>query len=171
MIGQKQIHQRIQQLNFRDCHAKIAQVDAQATLGDGVVVQVTGELSNAGQPMRRFTQTFVLAAQSPKKYYVHNDIFRYQVSDQFDCDVICNDNANYKCKYLCKIIFRMKLFLMKSVKEILDRMLKMKLTAQTLQKVSLSTNNLFLITVRIMHLLCKLHSLLHPTIMYNLPLT
>lgn len=79
MIGQKQIHQKIQQLNFRDCHAKIAQVDAQATLGNGVVVQVTGELSNAGQPMRRFTQTFVLAAQSPKKYYVHNDIFRYQV--------------------------------------------------------------------------------------------
>ncbi|KAF5276851.1 hypothetical protein FQA39_LY06402 [Lamprigera yunnana] len=78
MIGQKQIHQKIQQLNFRDCHAKITQVDAQATLGNGVVVQVTGELSNAGQPMRRFTQTFVLAAQSPKKYYVHNDIFRYQ---------------------------------------------------------------------------------------------
>lgn len=83
MIGQKQIHQKIQQLNFRDCHAKIAQVDSQATLGDGVVVQVTGELSNAGQPMRRFTQTFVLGAQSPKKYYVHNDIFRYQVC-QFD---------------------------------------------------------------------------------------
>lgn len=55
------------------------QVDAQATLGNGVVVQVTGELSNGGAPMRRFTQTFVLAAQSPKKYYVHNDIFRYQV--------------------------------------------------------------------------------------------
>lgn len=79
MIGQKQIHQKIQQLNFRDCHAKITQVDSQGTLGNGVVVQVTGELSNAGQPMRRFTQTFVLAAQSPKKYYVHNDIFRYQV--------------------------------------------------------------------------------------------
>lgn len=40
--------------------------------------QVTGELSNNGQPMRRFMQTFVLAPQSPKKYYVHNDIFRYQ---------------------------------------------------------------------------------------------
>ncbi|KAL1122105.1 hypothetical protein AAG570_003511 [Ranatra chinensis] len=79
VVGQKQIHQRIQQLNFRDCHAKISQVDSQATLGNGVVVQVTGELSNGGQPMRRFTQTFVLAAQSPKKYYVHNDIFRYQV--------------------------------------------------------------------------------------------
>lgn len=78
VIGQKQIHSKIQQLNFRDCHAKISQVDSQATLGNGVVVQVTGELSNDGQPMRRFTQTFVLAAQSPKKYYVHNDIFRYQ---------------------------------------------------------------------------------------------
>ncbi|XP_012283370.1 ras GTPase-activating protein-binding protein 2 isoform X2 [Orussus abietinus] len=78
VIGQKQIHQKIQQLNFRDCHAKITQVDSQATLGDGVVVQVTGELSNAGEPMRRFTQTFVLGAQAPKKYYVHNDIFRYQ---------------------------------------------------------------------------------------------
>ncbi|VVC91088.1 unnamed protein product, partial [Leptidea sinapis] len=63
VVGQKQIHHRIQQLNFRDCHAKIS--------------QVTGELSNGGAPMRRFTQTFVLAAQSPKKYYVHNDIFRY----------------------------------------------------------------------------------------------
>lgn len=78
VIGQKNIHNKIQQLNFRDCHAKISQVDAQATLGNGVVVQVTGELSNDGQPMRRFTQTFVLAAQSPKNYYVHNDIFRYQ---------------------------------------------------------------------------------------------
>lgn len=39
---------------------------------------MTGELSNNGQPMRRFMQTFVLAPQSPKKYYVHNDIFRYQ---------------------------------------------------------------------------------------------
>lgn len=32
--------------------------------------------------MRRFTQTFVLGAQSPKQYYVHNDIFRYQVCQQ-----------------------------------------------------------------------------------------
>nr|CAD7264013.1 unnamed protein product [Timema shepardi] len=78
VVGQKQIHQKIQQLNFMDCHAKISKVDSQATLGDGVVVQVTGELSNSGEPMRRFTQTFVLAAQSPLKYYVHNDIFRYQ---------------------------------------------------------------------------------------------
>ena len=45
---------------------------------------MSGELSNNGQPLRRFMQTFVLAPQSPKKYYVHNDIFRYQVSYSSD---------------------------------------------------------------------------------------
>lgn len=78
VMGQGEIHKKIMSLNFRDCHAKIRQVDSQATVGNAVVVQVTGELSNNGQPMRRFMQTFVLAPQSPKKYYVHNDIFRYQ---------------------------------------------------------------------------------------------
>jgi len=78
VYGQQEIHQKIMQLNFRDCHAKIRQVDSHETLSNGVVVQVSGELSNNGEPMRRFMQTFVLAPQSPKKYYVHNDIFRYQ---------------------------------------------------------------------------------------------
>ena len=36
--------------------------------------------------MRRFMQTFVLAPQSPKKYYVHNDIFRYQDEVFHDSD-------------------------------------------------------------------------------------
>jgi len=76
--GQQEIHEKIMQLNFRDCKAKIRQVDAHATLASGVVVQVLGELSNNHQPMRRFMQTFVLAPQTPKKFYVYNDIFRYQ---------------------------------------------------------------------------------------------
>ncbi|KAI0217018.1 Ras GTPase-activating protein-binding protein 2 [Lamellibrachia satsuma] len=85
--GQSEINKKIVSLNFNDCHAKIRQVDSQATVGNAVVVQVTGELSNNGQPMRRFMQTFVLAPQSPKKYYVHNDIFRYQ-------DEVFHDNDN-----------------------------------------------------------------------------
>lgn len=72
------IHKKIQELNFQDCHTKIRQVDSQATVGNAVVVQVTGELSNRSGPLRRFMQTFVLAHQNPKQYYVHNDIFRYQ---------------------------------------------------------------------------------------------
>lgn len=59
--------------------------------------KVTGELSNNGQPMRRFMQTFVLAPQSPKKYYVHNDIFRYQdeVFHDSDSDVENQDEGKY----------------------------------------------------------------------------
>lgn len=82
--GQQEIHQRIMALGFRNCRAKIRQVDSHATLGDGVVVQVAGELSNDDRPHRRFMQTFVLAPQSHKKYYVHNDIFRYQASTKFN---------------------------------------------------------------------------------------
>ncbi|XDV46740.1 hypothetical protein PO909_014566 [Leuciscus waleckii] len=39
-----------------------------------------GELSNRGRPMRRFMQTFVLAPEGSavNKFYVHNDIFRYE---------------------------------------------------------------------------------------------
>lgn len=95
VMGQADIHEKIVSLNFRDCHAKIRQVDSQATVGNAVVVQVTGELSNNGQQMRRFMQTFVLAPQSPKKYYVHNDIFRYQdeVFHDNDTDTENQDDA------------------------------------------------------------------------------
>ena len=86
-IGQFEIDKKIRLLNFKDCHTKIRQVDSQATIGNGVVVQVTGELSNNGEPMRRFMQTFVLAPQTPKKFYVHNDIFRYQ-------DEVYQDNSD-----------------------------------------------------------------------------
>lgn len=78
VYGQADIQSRILGLNFRDCHAKIRQVDSLETMERGVVVQVTGELSNSGEPMRRFFQTFVLAPRSPTNYYVRNDIFRYQ---------------------------------------------------------------------------------------------
>ena len=59
----QEIYQKIESLNFSDCHTKIRQVDALSTLSNGVVVQVTGELSNGGQPLRRFMQTFVLGPQ------------------------------------------------------------------------------------------------------------
>jgi len=85
VYGQQQIHQKIMELDFHDCKAKILLVDSHRTLDNGVVVQVSGELSNNGQPMRRFVQTFVLAPQSAKKYYVRNDIFRYQ-DDAFSDD-------------------------------------------------------------------------------------
>ncbi|XP_043088564.1 ras GTPase-activating protein-binding protein 2 [Puntigrus tetrazona] len=80
VYGQTEIHKKVMSLQFSECHTKIRHVDAHATLGDGVVVQVMGELSNSGRPMRRFMQTFVLAPEGSavNKFYVHNDIFRYE---------------------------------------------------------------------------------------------
>lgn len=96
-IGQENIKLKIDSLEFQDCRTKIRQVDAYATIGNSVVVQVAGEISNKELPLRRFMQTFVLAPQgdNPCKFYVHNDIFRYQddvfvdepsVTDQSDLD-------------------------------------------------------------------------------------
>ncbi|KAG5844913.1 hypothetical protein ANANG_G00133200 [Anguilla anguilla] len=80
VYGQAEIHKKVMSLQFSECHTKIRHVDAHATLNDGVVVQVMGELSNSGQPMRKFMQTFVLAPEGSvaNKFYVHNDIFRYE---------------------------------------------------------------------------------------------
>ncbi|XP_075458249.1 ras GTPase-activating protein-binding protein 1 isoform X3 [Ascaphus truei] len=80
VYGQMDIHKKVMSLSFKDCRTKIRHVDAHATLNDGVVVQVMGELTNNRQPMRRFMQTFVLAPEGSvaNKFYVHNDIFRYQ---------------------------------------------------------------------------------------------
>ena len=63
--------------DLRELFSTFDKVDSHATLERGMMMQVSGELSNNGQPMRRFMQTFVLAPQSPKKYYVHTDIFSY----------------------------------------------------------------------------------------------
>jgi len=63
------------------------------------VMQVAGELSNAGQPMRRFMQTFILAPQSPKKYYVHNDIFRYQ--DEVFHDIATDSEPDGAGEFIC----------------------------------------------------------------------
>ncbi|XP_037083944.1 ras GTPase-activating protein-binding protein 2-like [Pollicipes pollicipes] len=90
--GQKEINDRIQKLQFKDARTKIKQVDAHPTLAGGVVIQVSGHLSNNGAPMRPFMQTFVLAPQTAHNYYVYNDIFRYQ-DDLFSDDEEAGDGA------------------------------------------------------------------------------
>ena len=76
-------------------------MDSQATVEDSVVVQVTGELSNNGEPMRRFMQTFVLVPQTPKKFYVHNDIFRYQDEVFHDDEDLEDTDRKYNKHFFC----------------------------------------------------------------------
>jgi hypothetical protein len=84
--GIENIAKRIEELSLKQRHVKIRQVDCHSTVGASVVVQVCGEISsspiidNQTPIMKRFVQTFVLAPteNAKQKYYVHNDIFRYQ---------------------------------------------------------------------------------------------
>lgn len=61
VVGREKIKRKMEDLNLNDCRAKIKQIDCLETLAGGFVIQVIGELSNNGMPMRRFLQTFVLA--------------------------------------------------------------------------------------------------------------
>uniref|UniRef100_A0A2K5E5T7 Ras GTPase-activating protein-binding protein 2 n=1 Tax=Aotus nancymaae TaxID=37293 RepID=A0A2K5E5T7_AOTNA len=72
VYGQNDIHHKVLSLNFSECHTKIRHVDAHATLSDGVVVQVMGLLSNSGTTRK---ESF---GSVPNKFYVHNDIVRYE---------------------------------------------------------------------------------------------
>lgn len=61
VVGREKIKKKMEDLKLNDCRAKIKQIDCLETLAGGLVIQVIGELSNNGKPMRRFLQTFVLA--------------------------------------------------------------------------------------------------------------
>jgi hypothetical protein len=62
-------------LDFKDTKVRVTNVDSQGSDAN-IVIQVIGEISNQGQPHKRFVQTFVLAEQT-NGYFVLNDIFRY----------------------------------------------------------------------------------------------
>lgn len=58
----------------------MSQVDSQASMDGGIIIQVLGQMSNKSLPTRKFCQTFFLAEQT-SGYYVLNDIFRYLKDD------------------------------------------------------------------------------------------
>ena len=57
--------------------------------------------------MRRFMQTFVLAPREAKKYYVQNDIFRYQ--DEVFEDVSDEDDRSSSPVYGDAVIIHLNL--------------------------------------------------------------
>lgn len=77
--GKQEIHMAMHSaaLNYRNCYTRITLLDAMKTLEDGIFIQVSGEISNDGEPMRPFSQTFVLTLVGPLMYAVQNEIFHY----------------------------------------------------------------------------------------------
>ena len=82
----QEIHNKITAIGFEDCKVFIHSVDAQSSANGGIIIQVIGEMSNHGDPWRKFVQTFFLAEQ-PNGYFVLNDIFRFLKEDTVEDDV------------------------------------------------------------------------------------
>ncbi|KAL2031474.1 hypothetical protein VTO58DRAFT_106825 [Aureobasidium pullulans] len=83
-VGQRAINDRIKELDFSECKVRVTNVDSQAS-DDHIVIQVIGEISNKSAPHKKFTQTFVLAAQT-NGYFVLNDIFRYIIDEEDEAE-------------------------------------------------------------------------------------
>ncbi|KZT04464.1 uncharacterized protein LAESUDRAFT_727935 [Laetiporus sulphureus 93-53] len=83
--GQQEIHDKITSIGFQDCKVFIHSVDAQSSANGGIIIQVIGEMSNHGDPWRKFVQTFFLAEQ-PNGYFVLNDIFRFLKEETVESD-------------------------------------------------------------------------------------
>lgn len=80
----QEIRKKIEELGFDDCKVLVTQVDSQVSAGNGILVQVLGEMCNRDAPLQKFSQTFFLAPQ-PNGYYVLNDIFRF-LKEEVDID-------------------------------------------------------------------------------------
>lgn len=81
----QEIHNKITSIGFQDCKVFIHSVDAQSSANGGIIIQVIGEMSNHGDPWRKFVQTFFLAEQ-PNGYFVLNDIFRFLKEETVEAD-------------------------------------------------------------------------------------
>lgn len=77
---QEKIHEKVMSKDYGNLKTEILTVDSQESLSGGVLVIVTGCLSDNSTGKRKFLQSFFLAPQE-KGYYVLNDIFRYLDED------------------------------------------------------------------------------------------
>lgn len=66
------------QLQYHHSYTIINGIDTVTTINNGLVVQVFGEIAHNSRQLRPFSQSFVLMAVSPLKYYVLNEIFRFR---------------------------------------------------------------------------------------------
>ncbi|GMR47997.1 hypothetical protein PMAYCL1PPCAC_18192, partial [Pristionchus mayeri] len=80
-IGQQKIEQAIDSLGFDECKVRIHTIKGSHTLGQGIALQVCGEMQeNERCEPRCFIQTIVLCQQTPKKFFVQNNIFQFSDS-------------------------------------------------------------------------------------------
>ncbi|GMR41759.1 hypothetical protein PMAYCL1PPCAC_11954, partial [Pristionchus mayeri] len=77
-IGQQKIERAIDSLGFDECKVRIHTIKGSHTLAQGIALQVCGEMQeNERCEPRYFIQTIVLCQQTPKKFFVQNNIFQF----------------------------------------------------------------------------------------------
>lgn len=84
VTGKMAIHDVIlERINsVRHTCTRVTTVDTSKTLEDGLIVQLIGEISFNDSEFRSFSQSFLLVQQTPFKYFVQNDIFRFNECEQ-----------------------------------------------------------------------------------------
>ena len=92
LTAHQAINEGIKELEYKDAKVRITNVDSQGSVAN-IVIQVIGEISNQGQPHKRFVQTFVLAEQT-NGYFVLNDIFRFLAEEPEEDDEAQQEVAN-----------------------------------------------------------------------------
>jgi hypothetical protein len=72
---------------LENCRVLVTNVDTQASINGGILIQVLGEMSNRNEVARKFAQTFFLVEQQNGQlncYYVLNDIIRFLSDDDIE---------------------------------------------------------------------------------------
>ncbi|KAK8604097.1 hypothetical protein V6N13_096560 [Hibiscus sabdariffa] len=87
----QEINEKVRSLNYDDYIAEIKTTDAQDSFEKGVIILVTGCLTEKDNTRRKFTQTFFLAPQE-NGYFVLNDVFRYVEDKELQNSVPVNIN-------------------------------------------------------------------------------
>lgn len=78
VVGKQAIRDVMKARSQRHRCTIINGIDTIPTINNGLVVQVYGEIAHGIGELRPFSQSFILAAASPIKFYVHNEIFRFR---------------------------------------------------------------------------------------------
>jgi hypothetical protein len=93
-VLEQDIKEQLVSTDFADCLIEIETVDAQPSHVDGVLILVAGYFTTDAVK-QKFTQSFFLAPQENRGYYVLNDMFRLtQISTEVKEVVVNHDNKS-----------------------------------------------------------------------------
>eukprot|EP00730_Choanoeca_flexa_P010556 TRINITY_DN18617_c0_g1_i1.p1 TRINITY_DN18617_c0_g1~~TRINITY_DN18617_c0_g1_i1.p1 ORF type:complete len:127 (+),score=19.30 TRINITY_DN18617_c0_g1_i1:195-575(+) len=74
--GLEGIGEKLSQLSFQSVTFQFTEIDCQPRADGGIVVFVLGQIQTDEDPIKGFSQTFVLAPTAEGSWYIQNDIFR-----------------------------------------------------------------------------------------------